>query len=70
MTAERILRCSDGHLYTSSALSRLFLSMHLGPKRLERCAVDHRWRLTENVDPGELTETEIRQAHQNGTGAR
>lgn len=55
----RILRCSDGHLFTSSEGARFFLSLHLGPKRLMRCPVDGKWRLMENVDAGDLTEAEL-----------
>ena len=61
MVAERILRCSDGHLYTAGTVSRL-LSVHLGAKRLQRCGVDHRWRVAENVNLNELSEAEIEEA--------
>lgn len=58
----RILRCSDGHLFTSSESSRLLRTIHLGPKRLMRCPVDRRWRLVGNVDAKELTEAEREEA--------
>jgi hypothetical protein len=58
----RILRCSDGHLFTSSEGSRLFLSMHLGSKRLMRCPVDGKLRMMENVDSKDLSEAERAQA--------
>lgn len=60
----RILRCSDGHLFTSSEGSRLFLSMHFGPKRLMRCPVDRKWRMMENVNSKDLTESELQEAGQ------
>ena len=60
----RILRCSDGHLFTSTEGSRLLLSVHLGPKRLMRCPVDGKWRMTENVNSSELTEAELQEAGQ------
>jgi hypothetical protein len=58
----RILRCSDGHLFTSSESIRLFLSLHLGPKRLMRCPVDHKWRMMQNVNSTDLTEAELAEA--------
>jgi hypothetical protein len=60
----RILRCSDGHLFTSSEGGRLFLSLHFGPKRLMRCPVDHKWRMMENVNSEKLTEAELQEAGQ------
>ena len=63
----RILRCSDGHLFTSSEGSRLFLSVHLGPKRLMRCPVDGKWRMMSNVNSKDLAEAELEQAAQNGS---
>jgi hypothetical protein len=61
---KRILRCSDGHLFTSGEGSRLFLSVHLGPKRLMRCPVDGKLRMMENVNSRDLSEAELQQAHQ------
>jgi hypothetical protein len=37
---DRILRCTDGHLFVSSETSRLFGSVHLGPVRRMQCPVD------------------------------
>lgn len=53
---DRILRCSDGHLFTSSETARLFASLHFGPKRLMRCPVDGKWRMMVNVQQDELTD--------------
>jgi hypothetical protein len=61
---ERILRCSDGHLFVSGESARLFASVHLGPKRLIRCPVDKRLRMAGNVSSGDLTEQELDQARQ------
>jgi hypothetical protein len=61
MALDQIVRCSDGHLYTMSAASRLF-SVHLGARRLQRCAVDHRWRVAENVNPNDLSDAELTEA--------
>lgn len=60
----RILRCSDGHLFTSSEGARLFLSLHMGPKRLMRCPVDRKWRMMQNVNSTALTEAELAEAAQ------
>ncbi len=64
IVGDRILRCSDGHLFVSSEGTRLLLSMHLGPKRFMRCPVDKKWRMAGNVNSKDLTEQEIEQAHQ------
>jgi hypothetical protein len=61
---DRILRCSDGHLFVSGEAGRLFTSVHFGPKRLIRCPVDHRWRMAGNVNSKDLTEQELTQARQ------
>ena len=39
---DRILRCTDGHLFVSSETSRLFGSVHLGPVRRMQCPVDRK----------------------------
>jgi hypothetical protein len=61
---ERILRCSDGQLFTSSEGARLFLSLPLGPKRLMRCPGDRNRRMMQNVNSAELTEAELAAAAQ------
>lgn len=50
---KRTLRCSDGHVFTSTQAGRLFLSVHLGPKRYARCPVDGKWRIMSNVWSGD-----------------
>jgi hypothetical protein len=60
----RMLRCSDGHLLTSSEGARLFSSLHLGSKRLMRCQVDRKWRVMQNVNSADLTEAELAAAAQ------
>jgi hypothetical protein len=62
IVGERVLRCSDGHLFVSSETARLFGSVHLGPKRYIRCPVDGKWRMASNVNSGDLTESELQQA--------
>lgn len=59
---DRILRCSDGHLFVSGEAARLFRSLHFGPKRLIRCPVDRKLRMAGNVNSADLTEQEIEQA--------
>jgi hypothetical protein len=61
---DRILRCSDGHLFTSREGTRLFLSVHFGPRRLLRCPVDKKWRMARNVNSRDLTPAELEQARQ------
>ena len=61
---DRILRCSDGHLFTSGEGTRLFLSIHLGPKRLIRRPVDKKWRMAGNVNSRDLSPSELEQARQ------
>jgi hypothetical protein len=64
---DRILRCSDGHLFVSGEAGRLFASIHLGPKRLIRCPVDGKLRMARNVDSGDLTEQELAEAREHHT---
>jgi hypothetical protein len=61
---DRILRCSDGHLFISGEGTRLFLSIHLGPKRFLRCPVDKKWRMAGNVSSRDLSPSELEQARQ------
>ena len=64
VVGDRILRCSDGHLFTATEGSRLFLSVHLGAKRFMRCPIDQKWRIIRNVPADELTEAERETAGQ------
>ena len=59
---DRILRCSDGHLFTSSEGARLFGSTHFGAKRLMRCPADGKWRIAANVDSNTLTAAQRKDA--------
>lgn len=59
---DRILRCSDGHLFTSGQVWRLFESVHFGTKRLMRCPVDGKWRMASDVRSKDLTEAELLEA--------
>lgn len=62
---DRILRCSEGHLYTSSETARLFGSVHLGPKRLMYCPLCQKMRLTSNVRAKTLSPQQLEEARQN-----
>ena len=64
IVGDRILRCSDGHLFTSSEGSRLVRSVHLGARRFMRCPVDRKWRVMRNVKPRDLTDAEREKAAQ------
>lgn len=59
---QRILRCSNGHLFTSSETSRLLGSFHLGPARLMQCPVDGKWGLMGNVAASSLSEEQLAEA--------
>lgn len=62
---DRILRCSQGHLYTSSETARLAGSIHLGPKRLMYCPLCQKMRMTSNVPAKTLTPQQFEEASQN-----
>jgi hypothetical protein len=46
---DRVLRCSDGHLFVSGESQRLFGSVHLGWWRMMQCPVDGRFRMCGNA---------------------
>ncbi|HYM40370.1 MAG TPA: hypothetical protein VEY12_09585 [Thermoplasmata archaeon] len=54
--ATRILRCSDGHLFTSTFIpGASFRAVRLGASRYQRCPVGNHWSLVATVDPATLT---------------
>jgi hypothetical protein len=59
---DRILRCTDGHLFVSSASSRLFGSIHLGPVRKIQCPVDGNIVTASNVRASALTPEQLQEA--------
>jgi hypothetical protein len=59
---DRILRCSDGHLFTSSESSRLFGSIHMGPFRKMQCPVDGKVVTCGNVREASLTPEQLEEA--------
>jgi hypothetical protein len=59
---DRILRCSDGHLFVSSESSRLFGSVHMGPFRKMQCPVDGKIVTCGNVREASLTPEQLEEA--------
>lgn len=59
---DRILRCSDNHLFVSTEGTRLLGSLHFGPKRFMKCPVDGKWRMAGNVNSRDLTPAQLEQA--------
>lgn len=59
---DRILRCTDGHLFVSSESSRLFGSVHLGPFRRIQCPVDGKIVTAGNVRAKSLTAGQLQEA--------
>ncbi|NJP88760.1 MULTISPECIES: hypothetical protein [Nonomuraea] len=69
MIPDRIVRCSDGHLYTAQWAPFFSLrAVRLGSRRFARCPVDGRWRLVTTVEPRDLTEAEIEEAKRHHAG--
>jgi hypothetical protein len=64
---DRILRCTDGHLFISSQTSRLLGSIHLGPIRRMRCPVDGNIVNCSNVRESTLSAEQLEQARQHRT---
>ena len=61
--ADKIYRCSAGHLYSADPVRATWNSIHLGPGRhFQRCPVDRRWRMAYLVHPEELTAEQLEQA--------
>jgi hypothetical protein len=64
---DRILRCTDGHLFVSSQTSRLFGSIHLGPIRRMRCPVNGNIVNCSNVRASTLSADQLEEARQHRT---
>lgn len=61
--AEAIVRCSAGHLFTSTWVPFVSLkAVRLGSKRFERCPVGKHWAMIERVDPAELSPEQLAEA--------
>ncbi len=56
---ERIMRCRDGHLFTSTVIPGASIkAVRLGTMRFQRCPVGHHWTLVQPVDESTLTDDE------------
>jgi hypothetical protein len=64
---DRIMRCSDGHLFVSGESSRLFGSVHLGPFRKMQCPVDGKIVTVGNVRADSLTAEQLEEAERHRT---
>lgn len=60
--AARILRCSDGHLFSATQLKLIVLSAHFVDKVWLRCPVDRKWRMADKIGASGLSETELYEA--------
>jgi hypothetical protein len=57
------VRCSQGHLYTSSWMPLgSFKAIRMGAYRIQRCPVGKHWAKTYRVDPSELTAQQAAEA--------
>jgi hypothetical protein len=58
---ETIVRCREGHLFTTIWIPGGSLkAVRLGWARLQRCPIDNHWTLVVPVKPSELTDAERR----------
>jgi len=54
-----VVRCRDGHLFTTIWVPFASLkAIRLGPARLQRCPVGRHWSLVRPVKDGDLTDDE------------
>ncbi len=60
---DRIVRCKDGHLFTTTWIPLVsFKAVRLGWRRFQRCPVGRHWTTVERVDEASLTPDELEQA--------
>jgi hypothetical protein len=60
-----VVRCSQGHLFTTTWSSLgSFTSVRLGAARFQRCPVGKHWSLVKSVNDSELTDEERRMIEQ------
>jgi hypothetical protein len=63
MGGDQIVRCSQGHLFTSKwIVGSSVKAVRLGYKRYQRCPVCEKWRIVVPVADDELTEDDRRVA--------
>ncbi|KAH8884905.1 hypothetical protein GQ53DRAFT_829290 [Thozetella sp. PMI_491] len=62
---DRIVRCSEGHLYTTIWVPMVSLkALRFGQQRFQHCPVGHHWAMAERVDETQLSAEELRNAQQ------
>lgn len=60
---DRIVRCSQGHLFETIWVPLASLkAVRLGPRRFQRCPVGKHWALVSRVDESTLTPPELEEA--------
>jgi len=65
MGGDTIVRCSQGHLFTTLwVVGSSFKAVRLGYKRYQRCPVCQKWRIVVPVPESELTDEDRRAAAQ------
>jgi hypothetical protein len=63
MGGEQVVRCSQGHLFTTLWVpGASFKAVRLGFKRYQRCPVCKKWRMVEPVRDADLTDAERSEA--------
>ncbi|MGD0198076.1 MAG: hypothetical protein ABSC56_09255 [Solirubrobacteraceae bacterium] len=60
---DKVVRCSQGHLYTSTWMwGGSLKALRLGNRRFQRCPVGHHWSMARLVDPATLSPQECEAA--------
>lgn len=60
---DRVVKCTDGHLYTTLWVPRVSLkAMRFGQERLQYCPVGRHWARATRVDETQLSAAELREA--------
>ncbi|GAB3916696.1 hypothetical protein GCM10011575_25310 [Microlunatus endophyticus] len=59
---DRVMRCSNNHLFVATQGSRLFSSIHLGPFRVMQCPLDGKVGMCGNVDANSLSPQQLEEA--------
>jgi hypothetical protein len=55
------LRCSAGHVYTTSLQAIRWRSLQIGTTQYRRCPAGRKWRRAVFVNPGTLTGSDLEQ---------
>jgi hypothetical protein len=60
---DEAVRCSQGHLYTSTWLPYASVkALRLGRRRWQHCPVGHHWAMTTRLDPAITTSGDLAEA--------